>query len=172
MPASMDAPMSSVWMWQFHSPSPPTTTIDSPISIHVALKASIVLVGGVEQVHDLVAGALHPALVAARSGAVADGDRRLRLVLRRLGHRPAVDHLQQGVEEEDEPGAPGVDHPRLLEHGEQLGRAGQGVPGRADGRVEDVDQGPARRRRHRTAASDASRTTVRIVPSTGRMTAV
>ena len=40
MPASMAAPMSSVWMWQFQMPSPPTTTIESPISVQAALKPS------------------------------------------------------------------------------------------------------------------------------------
>ncbi len=29
--ASTAAPMSSVWMWQFQMPSPPTTTIESPM---------------------------------------------------------------------------------------------------------------------------------------------
>ena len=37
--ASMAAPMSSVWMWQFQMPSPPTTTIESPMPAHTSLKA-------------------------------------------------------------------------------------------------------------------------------------
>ena len=37
--ASIDAPMSSVWMWQFQRPSPPTTTIESPIPAHMFLNA-------------------------------------------------------------------------------------------------------------------------------------
>ena len=38
-PASMAAPMSSVWMWQFQSPSPPTTTMESPMPAHTSLKS-------------------------------------------------------------------------------------------------------------------------------------
>ena len=40
-PASMAAPMSSVWMWQFHSPSPPTTTMESPIPAQTSLKSAM-----------------------------------------------------------------------------------------------------------------------------------
>ena len=40
--ASMAGPTSSVWMWQFHSPSPPTTTIESPRPAHTSLNAGIV----------------------------------------------------------------------------------------------------------------------------------
>ncbi len=36
MPASIAAPMSSVWTWQFQRPSPPTTTIESPRTDHAA----------------------------------------------------------------------------------------------------------------------------------------
>ena len=39
-PASMAAPMSFVWMWQFHRPSPPTTTMESPMPAQTSLKAS------------------------------------------------------------------------------------------------------------------------------------
>ncbi len=38
MPASTAGPMSSVWMWQFQSPSPPTTTMESPSVAHTSLK--------------------------------------------------------------------------------------------------------------------------------------
>jgi hypothetical protein len=41
MAASMAPPMSSVWMWQFQMPSPPTTTIESPMAAHAALNPSI-----------------------------------------------------------------------------------------------------------------------------------
>ena len=106
------------------------------------------LVGGVEQVHHLVPGTLHASAVAT-AFAVSDHHRRLRFTLRRLRHRSAVDHLEEGVEEEDEAGAAGVDHPRLLQHREQLRRAGEGVAGRADSGVEHLDQGLlARRHRH------------------------
>ncbi len=39
MAASMAGPMSSVWMWQLNRPSPPTTTIESPMPAHTSLKA-------------------------------------------------------------------------------------------------------------------------------------
>ena len=40
IPASMAAPMSSVWIWQLKMPSPPTTTMESPTSVHACLKPS------------------------------------------------------------------------------------------------------------------------------------
>ena len=40
-PASMAAPMSSVWIWQFHNPSPPTTTMESPMPAHTSLKSAM-----------------------------------------------------------------------------------------------------------------------------------
>ena len=43
--ASTAAPMSSVWMWQFHRPSPPTTTIESPMPAHTSLKSAMVSSG-------------------------------------------------------------------------------------------------------------------------------
>ncbi len=51
----MAAPMSSVWMWQFHSPSPPTTTMESPSPAQTSLNDGDGVVGGLEEVHDLVA---------------------------------------------------------------------------------------------------------------------
>ena len=38
----MASPMSSVWMWQFHRPSPPTTTIESPMPAQTSLNAGMV----------------------------------------------------------------------------------------------------------------------------------
>ncbi len=43
--ASTAAPMLSVWMWQFQSPSPPTTTMESPIPAHTSLKGGMVSSG-------------------------------------------------------------------------------------------------------------------------------
>ena len=40
-PPRSAAPMSLVCTWQFHRPSPPTTTIESPIAPHPCLKSSI-----------------------------------------------------------------------------------------------------------------------------------
>ncbi len=54
MPASTAAPMSLVWTWQFQMPSPPTTTIESPIAAHASRNPGIVSSSRVEQVHDLV----------------------------------------------------------------------------------------------------------------------
>ena len=55
--ASMAGPMSSVWMWQFHSPSPPDhhDRVAEP-GPHL-LEGGDGVVGGLEQVHDLVAQA-------------------------------------------------------------------------------------------------------------------
>ena len=41
MAASMAGPMSSVWMWQLKMPSPPTTTIESPMPAHTSRKAGM-----------------------------------------------------------------------------------------------------------------------------------
>jgi hypothetical protein len=40
--ASTAAPMSLVWMWQFHVPSPPTTTMESPMPSHTRRKVGMV----------------------------------------------------------------------------------------------------------------------------------
>ena len=40
----------------------------------------------------------------------------------RLGDRPPVDHVQHGVEQQQEPGAAGVDHAGLGQDGQELGR--------------------------------------------------
>ncbi len=65
MAASMEAPMSSVWMWQFQMPSPPTTTMESPMPAHTSLKAGNGGVVGLEEVHDLVAQVRDVAVLAA-----------------------------------------------------------------------------------------------------------
>ena len=102
--------MSSVWMWQFQRPSPPTTTIDSPMASHVDLKVSTASSGASSRYITSYRGPSIPAWSACPgpTGARADvgGD------LRRLGQRPAVDDVQDGVEEEDETGPAGVDHAR------------------------------------------------------------
>ena len=41
----MAGPTSSVWMWQFHSPSPPTTTMESPMPAQTSLNDGMVSSG-------------------------------------------------------------------------------------------------------------------------------
>ena len=118
---SIAAPMSLVWTWQFQRPSPPTTTIESPIAPHPALKPSDALVGQVEEVHDLVAQLAHVELAVAPRVTVGDG-------LERCADRAHGPSSGSGtgsgrrrpraarVEQQQEAGAAGVDHPGLLQH--------------------------------------------------------
>jgi len=53
-PASTAAPMSSVWMWQFHRPSPPTTRWSRRCPPYLFERLNRVI-GRVQEVHDLVA---------------------------------------------------------------------------------------------------------------------
>ena len=69
-PASMAAPMSSVWMWQFHRPSPPTTTMESPMPGPHLLEGLDGVVGRGEEVHDLVAQVADRVLAVARPRAL------------------------------------------------------------------------------------------------------
>lgn len=63
------------------------------------------------------------------------------------------------------PRSPGVHHPGLLEDGKEFGGLGQGLPGRRQGAFQDVLQTIP------LAPSPAALATVRMVPSTGRITA-
>ena len=118
MPASTAAPMSLVWTWQFQMPSPPTTTIESPIAAHASRNAGIVVVGRVEEVHHLVAQARH--VVFARE---VRGDRRGRVHDLGLGDRPAVDDLEERVEQQREALAARVDDAGVAQHGQEIGGA-------------------------------------------------
>ena len=121
MAASIDAPMSSVWMWQFQMPSPPTTTIESPMPAHTSLKAGMSVVGRLEEVHDLVAQVGDVAVLAALGVARERLGEHRALDLGGLGHGATVGDVEQHVEQEQEAGAAGVDHAGLLEHREHLG---------------------------------------------------
>ncbi len=46
---------------------------------------------------------------------------------RRLGQGPAVEHQEEGIEQEEVPAAARIDHPGLGQDGQHVGRAGQGV---------------------------------------------
>ena len=154
MAASIDAPMSSVWMWQFQRPSPPTTTIESPMPAHTSLKAGIDVVGRLEEVHDLVAQVGDVAVAAAGGVARQELGEHGPLDLDRLGHRPAVGHVEQHVEQQQEPGAAGVDHPGLGQHRQHLGGAGERVGALGAGGVEHRRRGRRRPSAAATAASD------------------
>ncbi len=58
----------------------------------------------------------------------------------RRRHGPTVDDVQQDVEQQQEAGAAGVDHPGVLEDGEQVRRAGEGVGALGLGRPEHGDE--------------------------------
>ena len=145
--ASMAAPMSSVWMWQFHSPSPPTTTIESPMPDHTSLNAGMAASFGFEEVHDLVAEVAHRVhLALGRSGLRTDRSRR---GLRRRRRRQAVEHVRPRVEEQHEASAPGVHHAGLRQHRQLRRRLGEGLGGGFPGHVHDADERGARlARRH------------------------
>ena len=72
-----------------------------------------------------------------------------RPLLRRLGERLAVDHVERGVEEQQVPGAAGVDHAGLLQHRQQIRRRLEGGPtGVASGRARRRRGTPRRPRPH------------------------
>ena len=87
-----------------------------------------------------------------------------------LGHRATVGDVEQHVEQEQEPGASGVDHAGLLEHREHVRGAFERIGAPCPGRLQHATRSPPSSAAA-TAASADSRTTVRIVPSTGRITA-
>ena len=64
------------------------------------------------------------------------------------GHRPPIRHVEQHVEEQQEPGPAGIDHPRLLEHGQHLRGPGQRIGALRTGRLQHGDQVAAVLRRH------------------------
>ena len=113
--------MSSVWMWHFHEPSPPTMTIESPRPAQASLNALVGARRALEQEHDLVVQVGDGAALPA-GGAVAGDQLGHGMEEGRRQHRlGARDVLAQGVEEEQQAGAAGVDHPGGLEHRQQLG---------------------------------------------------
>ena len=135
----MAAPMSLVWTWQFQMP------VAADDDDRVADRAPALLevldpvVGEVAEEHHLVPlspAASPPARRRSRPGA---GDRS---PPERLGQRLAVDHVQGGVEEQQVPGAAGVDHAGVLQHRQQVRRPRPARSGRRRGRR-------ARRRRAR-----------------------
>ena len=172
---SIAAPMSFVWTWQFQMPSPPTTTIESPMSPQPLLELLDAGVGEVAQEHHLVALLADVELAVDPGRAPGNGlergadGRPGRLV----GHRQrlAVDDVQGGVEQQQEPGPAGVDDTGVLQHRQQVGRRGERARARRRGRP----AGPPPRSPPSAAAPSAaaalSRTTVRIVPSIGFSTA-
>ena len=122
---------------------------------------------GVEQVHHLVAQRRR-----CRSPCEVRLDGHRRGADGRLGDRAAVDHLEERVEQQREAAAAGVDDARLAEHRQQVGRVRDRVARRGRGARRAARRAPSLpRRRRASAASAAARTTVRIVPSTGRITA-
>ena len=172
MPASMAAPMSSVCTWQFQMPSPPTTTIESPRSPHADLKPSIVLVGRLEEVHDLVAEVGDAAALAAAAVPACAPTAIVRCTSSAAGSGVSATTCRHAASSSSNPRPPASTTPGLAQHGQQVGGAGHGVAGRAGGALEHADQrGLALARPPRSTDSAAERTTVRMVPSTGRSTA-
>ena len=142
--ASIAAPMSSVWMWQFQMPSPPTTTIESPMPAHTSLNAGIVVVGRLEEVHDLVAQVADVAVAVRRRRPRRRIGRRGPSTSR-LGHGPAVDDVRGSASSSSrKPGAAGVDDAGVAAApaaARACAPSGVGAAGR--GRVEHVDRAVA-----------------------------
>jgi hypothetical protein len=106
------------------------------------LEVADALVAEVEEVHDLVAqlGDVDPTV---GRGPVGHGRELITdrpVDLGRVGQRPAVDDVQGRVEQQEHAGATGVDDAGLLQHGEQVGRAGERIASRGAGGVEHLDQ--------------------------------
>ena len=92
-----------------------------------------------------------------------------------FGERAAVEHEEEGIEEEHEPRAAGVDDAGLGEDGELLGGLGEGVGGLGAGALDDGEEARGRAAAELApwaAPSAAAQATVRMVPSTGRTTAL
>ena len=69
----------------------------------------------------------------------------------RHGHLLAVEHVDERIEEQEETGATGVDHSRILQDGQQIGRARERVASGVTRRTEDGDEiGPGGGRGRRT----------------------
>ena len=79
--------------------------------------------------------------------------------------------MQRGVEQQQEPGAAGIDHAGVLQHRQHVGRAVERRLAGGAGGVQHVGQRLAAVGGRACAPSAASRTTVRIVPSIGFSTA-
>ena len=176
--ASIEAPTSLVWMWQFHRPSPPTTTMESPMPGPHLLEGPHGVVGRLEEVHDLVAQVVRRPPGSSASEPAPAGRRRTAGRVRRGGDRrgrrqgPAVDDGQQR---------------RRAAGGSPTRRRRRPRPGPGPGAARGCGPAPRRRprrdasstssergrrrARHCSAPSAAARATVRIVPSTGRSTA-
>ena len=106
MPASTAAPTSSTCTWTFHSPSPPTTTSESPSGPSSCAQRRDGVVVGVEQVHHLVR---RPALGQVTGRDPRDRDRgRARRVACRRGALAGDGGLGR-VEHHAEPTTAGVD---------------------------------------------------------------
>ena len=169
----MAAPMSLVCTWQFHRPSPPTTTIESPISPHDFLERLDAIVDQVDEVHHLVAqladvdAAVHGVTMRDHLELLGGGS----IALVGFGQRLAIDDVQRGVEEQQEPGASGVDDAGVLQHREQLGRVVERRLAGCTCGAQHAHQARRLRPPPLVAASADSRTTVRIVPSIGFSTA-
>ena len=172
--ASTAAPMSSVWMWQFHSPSPPDHDDRVADARPHLLEVGDRVVGGLEEVHDLVAQVAQAALrLRAAAGVAGHGQRpQVGASARaaRAAGRPSTTQ-QEGVEEQQVAGAAGVDHPGPGQDLEQLGGPGQRLGRPASGRPRPPATRSPSWRRADSAPSPAARATVRMVPSTGRTTA-
>ena len=147
--ASIAAPMSFVWTWQFHVPSPPTTTIESPIAPQLRLEVTDALVGEVAQVHDLVA--LLADVELAVDAATSAGRRpRTR---HRSGRRrppggsgsgsPATTWAAASSSSRN-PAPPASTTPASREHRQQVRRPGERLGARRPGRLQHVGEVGAR----------------------------
>ena len=99
------------------------------------------LVGCLEEVHHLVAEVADT--VGAGRGLPVRHDRAVVGRDRRLGDASAVDDVEQDVEQQQEPAPARIDHPRLLQDRQQLGRVGEGLRSPPAGGVQHVDEGAA-----------------------------
>ena len=170
MAASIDAPMSSVWMWQFQMPSPPTTTIESPMPAQTSLKAGIASSAAsrkyMTSYRRSEMSPCSPPVAWPGSGSVNTGPSTS--VGTGTG-RPSVTWSSTSRNSRN-PAPPASTTPASLSTGSISGvRASASAPC-ARAASSTVTRSPPSFDAT-TAASEASRTTVRMVPSTGRITA-
>ena len=175
-PASMAAPMSLVWMWQFHRPSPADHDDGVADAGPHLLERLDGVVGRGQEVHHLVAQVADRVLRRRPSRRPRLAGRSSRSAPRGRGPatpegsgrgRPSSTRRNASSRSRNPP-PPASTTPAWASTGQHLGRPGQRVGRLAPGALDDAHQARTRRPPRPPAGAPA---TVRMVPSTGRTTA-
>ena len=163
--------MSSVWMWQFQMPSPPTTTMESPTSVHACLKPATEESGASSRnITSYWRSAMEDSSIGRAALAEATGVGPA-ATLGGAGMGRPSNSARQASSSSSSPAPPASTTPASASTVSISGvRASASYPWARAASSTSTRPPPASAATR--AASDASRMTVRIVPSTGRATAV